>query len=362
MRLRSVASVPSRFPPERDVEVVTQPGRERDVPAMPEIGDARREVRHREVFRKDEAEEARAADGDVAVPREIEIDLHAERENGAPRREHPRMRRGRAEIRVCRRRELIGDRHLLYQTEPRTREPVGHVFRTRRTPREQLAEEETRAHDRPRKQLREERQVERVVERPANRGHASAIDVDEIRDALKGVEADADRHEEIDQPWILVHAQQRRHRSAREVRILERSEKREVCGNPQRQHHAASPPLQRDRDEEIACGEDPQEQHVPRVPTRVKIVARDQQHPPARSARQQVEQRRDDRDEQPELVRLELQRYADADGGGEPGEVVARLRGARYFGLRSRAQLGIAAQRCYVICKARVSRLRPVGG
>ena len=52
---------------QRNVQVIAQPRRERDVPAVPEIRDARRQVRHAEVLRKDESEQARAADRDVAV-------------------------------------------------------------------------------------------------------------------------------------------------------------------------------------------------------------------------------------------------------------------------------------------------------
>ena len=112
------------------------------------------------------------------------------------------MARNRIEVRICHRRKLIRDRRLLQQTETGAREAVTDVVGTRRPPREQLAEEQSGANDRPGQQLREKRQIERVVERLSHGGRAPAVDVDEIRNALKRVEADADRDEEIDEPRV----------------------------------------------------------------------------------------------------------------------------------------------------------------
>src|SRR5438094_7176655 len=60
---------------EGDVEVVAQPAREADVPAVPELLQARRLVRRIEVLRQRVAEQERGADGDVGVAREVAVDL-----------------------------------------------------------------------------------------------------------------------------------------------------------------------------------------------------------------------------------------------------------------------------------------------
>src|SRR5690606_20017742 len=57
------------------IEVVTQPVGERLVPAVPELEEVSRVVRLVEVLGELEAEELRAADGDVGVAREVEIEL-----------------------------------------------------------------------------------------------------------------------------------------------------------------------------------------------------------------------------------------------------------------------------------------------
>src|SRR4051812_44475608 len=63
----------------RDVEIVAQPGAQADVPAAPEVLQARRQVRLAEIDHEVEAEELGAAAGDVAVAAEVAVDLPGER-------------------------------------------------------------------------------------------------------------------------------------------------------------------------------------------------------------------------------------------------------------------------------------------
>src|SRR5260370_32710568 len=60
---------------QRNEKIVAQPGRERNVPASPEVPWVGGEIGGVEVLRQAVAEEKRGADGDVAVTREITIDL-----------------------------------------------------------------------------------------------------------------------------------------------------------------------------------------------------------------------------------------------------------------------------------------------
>ena len=74
-------NVADRFPladartTERNVEVVAEPRRKRDVPAPPKLRDVAREVRRLEVRHELDAKEFGGADGDVAVSGEIPVDL-----------------------------------------------------------------------------------------------------------------------------------------------------------------------------------------------------------------------------------------------------------------------------------------------
>src|SRR5438067_209974 len=60
---------------QRDIEVITQPTGERDVPARPEFAEAAREVRAVEVDAEVESENARQSDGDARIAGEIAVDL-----------------------------------------------------------------------------------------------------------------------------------------------------------------------------------------------------------------------------------------------------------------------------------------------
>ena len=60
---------------ERNVDVVAKPGSERDVPSTPELGNIATEIGNIEVSSQLDAKQFSAADGDVAVAREIAINL-----------------------------------------------------------------------------------------------------------------------------------------------------------------------------------------------------------------------------------------------------------------------------------------------
>ena len=74
-RLRDAASA------ERDVDIVAEPCRQRDVPPAPELRNVAREIRHVEVAHQTHAEQLGCADGDVRVARKVAVNLESE-ENG----------------------------------------------------------------------------------------------------------------------------------------------------------------------------------------------------------------------------------------------------------------------------------------
>ena len=93
-------------------------------------------------------------------------------------------------------------------------------FRCWRFPVEIVREKFFRAHDGPGDQLREECNEERVVDVAANRGLFFTIDVDYVRHALKGVEADAEREDDCERFEVKDFA--------REVGVFEIAEETEV--------------------------------------------------------------------------------------------------------------------------------------
>src|SRR5262245_29936414 len=71
---------PASVAAERNIDVVPEPRRQTDMPALPELAQTGREVRIIEVQNKIEPHELRHAAGHVRVAAEVEEDLPAERD------------------------------------------------------------------------------------------------------------------------------------------------------------------------------------------------------------------------------------------------------------------------------------------
>lgn len=65
-------------PTKRDVQVVSEPSRKRDVPTTPELGDVSREIGHLEIGHQSNAKQACCSDGNVTVAREVTVNLERE--------------------------------------------------------------------------------------------------------------------------------------------------------------------------------------------------------------------------------------------------------------------------------------------
>src|SRR5215469_12713786 len=66
------------IPAQRNVKIIAEPTRERNVPPAPEVGDAGSEIGTAEVYREMEAEQQRHADGHVGIAGKVEEDLERE--------------------------------------------------------------------------------------------------------------------------------------------------------------------------------------------------------------------------------------------------------------------------------------------
>ena len=64
---------------QREIEIILEPGRQADVPAVPEVAQAGRGVRVVEIQHEAKAHELGDAAGHVGIAAEVEIDLPAER-------------------------------------------------------------------------------------------------------------------------------------------------------------------------------------------------------------------------------------------------------------------------------------------
>src|SRR5262249_28762758 len=145
---------------QRDVDVVADPARQRDVPALPELGDVARDVGVPEVRWQLEPQHAREPDRDVAVAGEVEQDADGQQEHQqddrSPGRRRPRVEELDRECRVVRDHQFLeeADEHLSPATQSLIRAGPS-------DPRLRLRQERLVALDRARHDRREEDREER---------------------------------------------------------------------------------------------------------------------------------------------------------------------------------------------------------
>ena len=163
------------------VDVLLEPGAERDVPAAPELGDGQGPVGKVEVVLEVEAEEPCRADGNVRVAGEVVVDFQGVEEPAEP---------GRRGVDGCLAGDFsdvgpegIGQDDLLRKADDDAVD-AGHKAVCIHGPGLNLRLEVFPLHDGAGHYLRKESNVKRRVKRAAGRG-ISPVDIDEVGDGRK---------------------------------------------------------------------------------------------------------------------------------------------------------------------------------
>ena len=288
-----------------DVEVVTEPARQRHVPAAPEVLERHGGVRRVEVLWELEPEQEREPDRDVRVAREVGVDLHRVRVDPDQDLER-RVLAGRAEDLVddvgC---EVVRDHHLLEQPGRDQVEGAARVDAPRIARDVELRNQLPGPDDRPGHEVREEGEVHReLLER--RRHEVAAVGVDDVADRHERVEGDADREDDRAQRDREVEPDDRRHvlrRADEEVVVLEVREHAEVADQGHGQERLAlrlrRGAVDADCEElvpERAAGEQEDEPPVP--PAVEDVAGDDDERPPAVHLRHcEPREREDDQEE-----------------------------------------------------------------
>ncbi len=175
-----------------------------------------------------------------------------------------------------------------------------------------------RAHDGSGHQLREERDVERVIDDVGDDFLLAAVDIDHVGHALEGVEADAHRQDDVQRERIEWPGHHPRQIAGQEIVVLEEAEKTEVGGQAHHQRGLAfasggkTPHPHGGRVIDGREGDD--QQHELRVPTHVKEIAGGKQNPAAGWAGQRIEQHQHHHEEREELRGMEEHQRAPCAG------------------------------------------------
>lgn len=243
---------------ERDVQVIAQPGGERNVPAAPEIAHVLCLVRRVEVLREVEAHQQRHARGHVGIPRKIAVYLQRIGEDGQQVLD-ARVHRG---VGVDAVDKIDGDivaheqffcKPVQYpehaDTELLAAEGIRFV---------DLGQEMGRPGDGTREHLREKGNIKPVVDEAAHRLQLAFVHFHRIADGLEGVERDTDGQDDlvdaepvVSRKIIPEHGQPVHHLQVaveqaviafgKEIGVLEIAEDAEVHGHGNHHQYLAQP-------------------------------------------------------------------------------------------------------------------------
>ena len=191
------AQATSTTPPERYVEVVSQPGGEGDVPASPELGDGGGAVGRVEVDIEAEAEPEGYTDSHIGVAREVAVDLEGVAVDGHKVFEAT-VEGGGIEDTVHEvERDIVGDDRLLDEPREDQEEPLAKLLLGNSYRSIDLRYKVFGTYDRSRHELGKEGDVKEVVHPASQRAYLASVDVDDVAERLEGEEGDTDGEEDI---------------------------------------------------------------------------------------------------------------------------------------------------------------------
>ena len=177
---------------QREVQVIAQPARQGDVPALPEFAQAVTDIGVAEIARQRNPEHPRQADGHLAVAGEIEIDLQGEHRGGEPGGiaiEPPRV----GKQLISQGRQVVGEQNFLDQPCQEDQAAQLHVPGSQRRQIFQLFHQFRGTQDGTGDHVREKCDVQAPGTKRDGMGPLAAIHVYHHRQHVEGVEADAQR-------------------------------------------------------------------------------------------------------------------------------------------------------------------------
>ena len=221
----------------RNVNVVAEETRQRDVPAPPKVLNRHSLIRVVEVLEIAEAHHAAHADGHVGIRREVQVDLQAEEQHAQPvtsRRLSSQAGIADGQQRIGNRSARVGQNGLFRQTDAEASHAVVDVVFSR-TAFVNLFGNRLVAHNRASDALMEERRIEQQLPITGLRINFPAVDIDHVRNELERVERDADGQHDFGNQ--LGHTEYRLEVGAEESQVFEDAEHAQqhntLCNKPE---------------------------------------------------------------------------------------------------------------------------------
>lgn len=297
----------------RYVEVIHEPGVERNVPTAPELRYVARKVREMEIPHQLDPEEARRPYRNVGIAGKVAVNLERKQQ-----RPNPEIQRPHSLIvgkdQVDHRCGIVGNHHLLEQP-PQYQSHTVNAAPVAKTPvLHELRYQVGGALYRPRHKLREETDEDEERQRFAYRLHLAAVNVYHIAQCLESIKGNSDGEDKVERHRVGLHSgqpEQPREAAGKEIEIFENAQSAQTqhghYGHRPTPHGAASVIAEHNECAGVAnrrYAENQKQEAV--VPPTVKHIAGRQEQPiatPKRLERQPVEQEHN-RQEQQEFYRV----------------------------------------------------------
>src|SRR5713101_7597745 len=268
------------IPPQRDVEIIAEPGGKGEVPAAPEIGKANGGIRQMKVIFQDKSQTQRCPNRTQRVSGKIKEDLPRERERADPRVEAARFFPGGVDLVSNGSEQGVGNHHFLEESKSQERESPAKLRGRNALGSATLRQKISRTHDRPGNQMGEKGHEERKIEKRIPRRHLTAIDLQCVGQGFKSVKRDADRQYYWGDQWVVRQAeylQEPRPVLQQKCPVLKVPEKSQVHdqaeeenpplpGSPVGPHHPFS-------DKPINDRRSPEQEYEDEIPGRIKQIA-----------------------------------------------------------------------------------------
>ena len=222
---------------QRDVQIILEPGGQRNVPPAPELLDGAGQIGRVEVLHQPVTQHLRRADGDVGIGGEVAVDLERERHRGH------RQRAARGSLvfavhMVHDHRHPVRNHNLLEQAPAHEQQALLHPVVIKAVPLVELGQQIGGPLDGARHQLGEKADKQRISEGVALGLQIAPVHVDGIAQRLKSVKADAHRQREAERGQQQMPGAGRFQHSGEKAVILEGEQHRKVGQQHPRQRES----------------------------------------------------------------------------------------------------------------------------
>ena len=213
---------------QRNIKIFLEPSRKRDMPSAPELRNGKGDVRIIEVFEESESEYCPETDGHVGITAEIEEELKRICHGPAPGGNGINVLHGSVEDLVSNIAQGVGENDFFPKPDDEPSESVNEMIK-RLLPVFKLSLHVVILQDGTGDQLRKKRDEQRKIKNISLNGNLPAVNVDEIRHALKGVKRYPQRQD--DAPQIILESKARCEVDHYEVEIFEVNENEKISGD-----------------------------------------------------------------------------------------------------------------------------------